>query len=320
MPSCAAKDFPCWTKICYNMLILNREDHMFQGMLRHLLDNLSYGLPLELTVVHCGGRVQRVGRKTPKIPEVILTFRHPAAYRRILLDHSLGFGECYAEGLIEVQGMYGLYHLLRAFYESAQGLHHWLNALPALARFGNWPGTFNDAETSGRNAKAHYDANDEIVRLITGRNHVYSCALFLFPDMTLEQAQMAKLDYLLRKADCQPGLSLLDIGCGYGALIRRATKKYGMVAYGTTLSENQQRVGQELIAAEGLQNSCHIHECDYRDLECRYDRVISVGMFEHVGRRNWPDFFRAVCLALAPDGVFVLHTICRNRRRAVWQP
>jgi cyclopropane-fatty-acyl-phospholipid synthase len=88
----------------------------------------------------------------------------------------------------------------------------------------------------------------------------------------------------------------------------------GIITFGITLSEKQLCIDRELIAAEGLEKLCHITYCDYRAIECRYDRIISVGMFEHVGRRNWPKFFPAVANVLALDGVFVLHTICRNRR------
>lgn len=287
---------------------------MFQKLFSEYLENVSYGLPLDLTVVHCDGQVQRIGRTAPGIPDAVLTFRHRSAYRRVLLDPSLGFGECYAEGKLDVQGTRGLYHLLRAFYGVLEKMPRLIKPLQALLRYGSNFGAYNDPDKCRDDAQAHYDANDEIVRIITGREHVYSCALFLRPYMTLDQAQETKIEYLLQKALCGPGMSLLDIGCGYGALMRRAAKKHGMLAYGTTLSQNQQRIAQGMITHDGLEKSCHIADCDYRAVECRYDRIISVGMFEHVGRRCWPDFFRTVARALAPDGIFVLHTVCLDRR------
>lgn len=286
---------------------------MFQSLFKKTFDWLSPRLPIRLQIIHADQTVQNVGR-TDSGEEIRLIIKSPSSYRRILLDPSLGFGDCYSEGKIDVPEKNDLYLLLRALFRT--GTAYQPRPLRILRALPHWfmDGPDNDLAESQDNVRRHYDAHDEIIRLITGREHVYSCAFFYRPGMTLDEAQEAKLEYLLRKARPEAGLTLLDIGCGYGALVRRAAKKFGMKAFGVTLSAEQQRVARERIREEGLENSCSVSVSDYRALGSRYDRIISVGMFEHVGRRNWPVFFESAAGALAENGVFVLHSICVNKR------
>ncbi|MDP2934006.1 MAG: cyclopropane-fatty-acyl-phospholipid synthase family protein [bacterium] len=286
---------------------------MFQLLFKKTLDRLSPHLPIRLKVIHADQTIQNVGR-TDSNDEVCLVIKSPASYRKILFDPSLGFGDSYAMGLLDVPGKNNLYLFLRAVSQVRTIYQPTLlkSLLAILHPSFNVPN--NDITNSQENVRRHYDAHDEIIRLITGREHIYSCAFFFRPGLTLDQAQEAKLEYLLRKTCPAPGLSLLDIGCGYGALVRRAAEKFGMKAYGTTLSAEQKRVALDRIRKVGLGERCFVSVSDYRMIKSRYDRIISVGMFEHVGRRNWPIFFQSVAEALAKNGVFVLHSICVNAR------
>jgi cyclopropane-fatty-acyl-phospholipid synthase len=152
----------------------------------------------------------------------------------------------------------------------------------------------------------HYDRSNEFYGLFLDPRMVYSCAYFRSPDATLEDAQVAKLNHICRKLDLQSGERFLDIGCGWGALIEHAAARYGAEATGCTLSH-----AQYTYAVAQLDDRARVVECDYRDLAGRYDKIASVGMFEHVGRRHAPQYFRKIADLLAPDGLFLHHAIAR---------
>jgi cyclopropane-fatty-acyl-phospholipid synthase len=140
---------------------------------------------------------------------------------------------------------------------------------------------------------------------------VYSCAYFATPAMSLEDAQRAKLDLVCRKLRLRPGERLLDVGCGWGALIIHAAREYGVDASGITLSESQAALARERIAEAGLGERCRVELRDYRALgdEPRFDKIASIGMVEHVGVEHLPGYFAAVYRVLAPGGVFLNHGI-----------
>jgi cyclopropane-fatty-acyl-phospholipid synthase len=157
----------------------------------------------------------------------------------------------------------------------------------------------------------HYDVSNEFYSTFLDRNMVYSCAYYRHENDSLEAAQEQKLDHILNKLMLKPGERFLDIGCGWGALILRAAKKYGAIATGITLSKNQFEYVQSRIRAEGLQGRCTVELRDYRDLPegVRYDKIASIGMFEHVGLKNLPVYFRKIGSLLADDGLVLNHGI-----------
>jgi cyclopropane-fatty-acyl-phospholipid synthase len=146
------------------------------------------------------------------------------------------------------------------------------------------------------------------------RAMVYSCAYFEDADVDLDAAQYAKLDHICRKLSLKPGEKFLDIGCGWGALVIHAARNYGVTAHGVTLSPQQLKVAKERIAAAGLSDKVTVELMDYRDLpgECVYDKVASVGMFEHVGLKNLPVYFSTVQRLLKPRGLFLNHGITHD--------
>ena len=155
----------------------------------------------------------------------------------------------------------------------------------------------------------HYDVSNEFYALWLDQAMVYSCAYFEQPGVGLEQAQQAKLDHVCRKLRLQPGDRLLDIGCGWGALVIHAATHYGVHAHGVTLSQKQLELARRRISQAGLADRVTVELRDYRDLqgESVYDKVASVGMFEHVGLKNLPVYFSTVHRLLKPAGLFQPH-------------
>ncbi|MEM7190380.1 MAG: cyclopropane-fatty-acyl-phospholipid synthase family protein [Pseudomonadota bacterium] len=174
------------------------------------------------------------------------------------------------------------------------------------------------ARASGENRQMiqfHYDVGDEFYRLFLDPEMQYSCAYFPEGVETLEDAQQAKLDMICRKLRLSEGQTLLDIGCGWGGLIRHAAKHYGVRAHGITLSEAQAETARARIQADGLSDQITVEIVDYRDHEGQYDRIASVGMYEHIGLKNIPHYFSKVRSLLKSDGIFINHAISRGAKR-----
>ena len=171
------------------------------------------------------------------------------------------------------------------------------------------------SKLENRNAiQFHYDVSNEFYALWLDQAMVYSCGYFEQPGTDLEQAQQAKLDHVCRKLRLQPGDRLLDIGCGWGALVIHAATHYGVHAHGVTLSQRQLELARLRISQAGLADRVTVELRDYRDLQgdSVYDKVASVGMFEHVGLKNLPVYFSTVHRLLKPAGLFLNHGITHD--------
>src|SRR5213595_678346 len=157
----------------------------------------------------------------------------------------------------------------------------------------------------------HYDVSNDFYALFLDRRMVYTCAYYRRPDGDLDQAQEDKLDLVCRKLRLQPGERLLDIGCGWGSLVVWAAERYGVLARGVTLSRAQAEYGQAWIRRLGLEERARVDHLDYRDLprELRFDKIAAVGVIEHLGIGNYPDYFARVHELLAPGGLFLNHGI-----------
>jgi cyclopropane-fatty-acyl-phospholipid synthase len=161
------------------------------------------------------------------------------------------------------------------------------------------------------NVQAHYDLSDDFFRLFLDPTQTYSCAYFERDDMTLEEAQIAKIDLSLAKLGLEPGMTLLDIGCGWGATLRRAIEKYDVNVVGLTLSENQAEHVQKVFDQMDTNRSAQVLLEGWEKFDEPVDRIVSIGAFEHFGRQRWSPFFKMAYRVLPADGIMLLHTISR---------
>ena len=230
--------------------------------------------------------------------------KNPHFFKRVLQEGSLGLGESYMDGWWECDRLDIFFQkVLRAGLEN-QLPHHIKDTLRvAAARLTN----LQSKKRAWIVGKEHYDLGNDLFSLILDPYMQYSCAYWK-DATTLKQAQEAKLKLICEKLQLRPGMTLLDIGCGWGGLAAYAAKNYGVSVHGVTISAEQQKMAQERCKDLDVQ----ILLQDYRDLNSQYDRIVSVGMFEHVGPKNYQTYFNVVARNLKPDGLFLLHTIGAN--------
>ncbi|WP_371038897.1 class I SAM-dependent methyltransferase [Rhodosalinus sp. FB01] len=239
-----------------------------------------------------------------------------AVYRRICLAPELALGEGYMNGTIEIatDQLEPLLRLLvsnRGNADNSQSYTPVARALGGL-RFAlrRWA-MRNTPLSARRNVAHHYDLSDDLYGLFLDEDWQYSCAYFARPDMTLEEAQAAKKAHIAEKLMIRPDDRVLDIGCGWGGMALTLARDYGARVLGVTLSENQLGRARARAEAAGLSHRVEFRLLDYRKLDERFDRIVSVGMLEHVGLPQLPVYFDKVRDLLAPDGVALIHTIGR---------
>jgi len=227
--------------------------------------------------------------------------KHPDFFKRVLQEGSLGLGESYMDGWWECERLDMFFHRVLKNHLDQQLPHHFKDTLRiAAARLTN----LQSKKRAWIVGKEHYDLGNDLFGLMLDSFMQYSCGYWKEAD-SLELAQQAKLDMICRKLQLEPGMSLLDIGCGWGGLAEYAARHYGVKVHGVTISAEQQRMAQQ--RCEGLDVTILLQ--DYRDLDQQFDRIVSVGMFEHVGPKNYATYFDVVDRNLKPDGLFLLHTI-----------
>lgn len=235
-------------------------------------------------------------------PSVTVTIPTSAALRYFISPNLNKLGEAFVEGHIQVEGS------PKNVFAVAEGLARNMTArLPSAFQ---WV-THHSRDRDRAAIQYHYDVSNDFYALFLDQNMVYSCAYYRAEHDTLDTAQIQKLDHILNKLRLQPGETFLDIGCGWGALIMRAAAHYGARATGITLSKNQFLSAQDAIRRAGLQDRCQVLLCDYRDLKQTraYDKIASVGMFEHVGLKNLPVYFQTVHRLLKDEGLVLNHGI-----------
>jgi len=281
------------------------------------------------------GTILRLGKAGSDQPEppFTLVFRNPSVVRAMVLGRDrLRLAEAYFRGDIDIEGDFFAALRLKDHLNSirlslSERLGAVFSAFLMRAAEEARPGSGSQRSSlHGRAVKAHsktenrdaiqfhYDVSNEFYALWLDEAMVYSCAYFEQPDDDLEQAQQAKLDHICRKLLLRPGERFLDIGCGWGALVIHAAQHYGVQAHGVTLSQQQLEVARQRIALAGLQNRVTVELRDYRDLrgESVFDKVVSVGMFEHVGLKNLAVYYSTVHRLLRPQGLFLNHGITHD--------
>jgi cyclopropane-fatty-acyl-phospholipid synthase len=235
-------------------------------------------------------------------PATTLVVPSPRALRYLRSPDLMKLGEAYVEGHIDLEGRVAEAFRVGERFVRAVGE---ARVLTPLKRF---------THTRRLDRKAieyHYDVANDFYRLFLDRNMVYSCAYYRAEDDTLETAQEQKLDHILTKLRLRPGERLLDIGCGWGALIMRAVERFGARAVGITLSKNQYEHASEEIRTRGIADRCEVRLQDYRDVPevGGFDKIASVGMFEHVGLKNLVSYFRQIHRLLKDGGLALNHGI-----------
>ena len=243
-------------------------------------------------------------------PAFGVTFATPRALRRTFASGFLGFGEGYMAGEIEVTGSWDRLFALA------------MGADLGRARAPAWPlvryllGRVRDRDSRRRvrrNISRHYDLGNGFYRLWLDESLTYSCAYFRSPDVDLETAQRDKLELICRKLGLGPGMTVLDVGCGWGSLVLHAARHYGVKAVGLTLSRRQAELARERVRAAALEDRVEIRTADYREVSGAFDRWVSVGMAEHVGKGFLPRFVDQIGRVLRPGGLGLLHLIAKDR-------
>jgi len=239
-------------------------------------------------------------------PTVELIFKKPIRIKDIYNNASLALGEAYMDGKIDIKG--SIEDLITSAYENA-------SSFMQSNKFRKFiPKQSHTKTKSIADVQNHYDIGNDFYKIWLDRSMTYSCAYFKNPEDTLETAQQNKVDHILKKLNLSPGQQLLDIGCGWGNLLFTAVKNYQVRATGITLSQEQYDYVMQTAKEKGLSESVTVYLMDYRDLkDMAFDRITSVGMFEHVGKENLQAYFQQVHYLLKDDGAALIHGISRQQ-------
>ncbi|MCE0506099.1 MULTISPECIES: SAM-dependent methyltransferase [unclassified Roseivivax] len=278
-------------------------DRILNDMLRRLV---TLG---DLRVTWPDGSETRYGADEP--PRASLRLKDPGIVRALCLSPVLALGEGYMDGRIEIadEMLNPALGLLQRARERGGRMPAWIETLNSARMALSVFLQRNTPLTARANVAHHYDISDDLYRLFLDADMQYSCAYFTDPEMSLEAAQEAKKALIARKLRLEPGMRVLDIGCGWGGMALTLARDHGARVLGVTLSQNQLATAQARAEAAGLADRVEFRLQDYRDVRDSFDRIVSVGMLEHVGRPQFRTYFRKVSELLAPEGVALIHTI-----------
>jgi cyclopropane-fatty-acyl-phospholipid synthase len=272
-----------------------------------------------LTVVDPDGGAEHFGEPAPGFPDVAVRFATRRAMRRVILDPRLGAAEAFMDGEMkltdgDVMALIGLLRMNTPWDRGAKLRDKtWLGRRVEGVK--TRLGSVNRRRRSRANVRHHYDIGNDLYRLFLDADMQYSCAYWPRADMTLDEAQAAKKAHIAAKLALKPGQRVLDIGCGWGGMAITLAKCEQVEVLGITLSDEQLALARQRAEAAGVADRVRFELIDYRDLAAReagrFDRIVSVGMFEHVGAPNYDVFFRACANLMTAEGVMLLHTIGR---------
>jgi cyclopropane-fatty-acyl-phospholipid synthase len=244
------------------------------------------------------------------VPEFTIVVRARSEFDRLLALDDYSLATAFVRGDFGVEG--DLLAAVRFFRARPRSpINGSLAAAIGRIGFAQVESWFQTKRRAAEDIRFHYDLSNDFYRNFLDSRMVYSCAYFEDPDESLDSAQLRKLDHICRKLDLKPGDSFLDVGCGWGGLIIRAAERYGAKSAGCTLSRKQFDLAREKIATLGLGDSVRVELRDYRDVQGVFDKIASVGMFEHVGRRRSNEYFAKLSRLLRPGGLLLNHAIMR---------
>lgn len=275
---------------------VNNDRSMEKQLLKKLLKNL---FSHTCSIQFWDGEEMILGKGEIRF-RIIL--KEPLSITEILTNPSVTFGEAYMNRKLEFDG--NIQEIIESIYGNPKSFLRYKGRFSKIIK-----PMKNTLQNSKENVKYHYDIGNDFYRLWLDKSMTYSCGYFTSDTDTLEQAQCNKVEYILRKLNLREGCTLLDIGCGWGELVITAAKKYKVKALGITLSREQMERARERIKEEGLEDHVRIAQMDYRQLQKRFDRVVSVGMIEHVGKEYLPEYFKNVHALLKEGGISLLHCI-----------
>lgn len=287
-------------------------------LVRIVAEMLGDDLPVAM-VTYDGGYIG------PTDPRATVEVRSPDALRRLVTaPGELGFARAYVAGDLEISGdIYAVLELRDQMPRPRLSPSQWAAALRLVGPSGlrALPPPPEESRPSGRlhslgrdrqSISHHYDVGNAFYEMVLGPAMTYSCAVFAEPDHTLEQAQAAKLELVSGKLGLRPGMRLLDVGCGWGSMVRHAARHHGVHAVGVTISEEQAAWAREQVEREGLEDRVEIRLADYREVsDGPFDAISSIGMSEHVGEEKLDTYFGALADLVAPGGRVLNHAISR---------
>jgi cyclopropane-fatty-acyl-phospholipid synthase len=285
--------------------------------LRHVLErNVTTG---HLKMIDAEGHACEFGDHTGN--PVIARIADKRTERQLAINAPLAIGEAYMDGRLTFERgtIYDFLELVLTNV-SRQPWPRWLRAVDILLYVTRRLQHYNPVGRAKRNVAHHYDLDGSLYDLFLDPDRQYSCAYFEHDGMSLEDAQEAKKRHLAAKLDLSDGMRVLDIGSGWGGLALYLAKTSHVDVTGITLSEEQLKIARDRAGAEGLSKAVDFRLCDYRNLEGKFDRIVSVGMFEHVGTAHYRSFFQQINRLLADDGVAVIHSIGRFDGPAATNP
>ncbi|MDJ0774662.1 MAG: cyclopropane-fatty-acyl-phospholipid synthase family protein [Mastigocoleus sp. MO_167.B18] len=298
----------------------DRISHLPTGE-RYLYQLFSLIKEGNLTVINPAGKVFHFGR-TDILPALRLRVRNPGTYDRVLAFGALGFGEAYMEGWWDEENdnlieLLGLFYRSNVYAKANQRVTIPLLFKVVTQRLRTLP---TQIQNSRKNVQYHYDLGNDFYQLFLDPTLTYSCGYRIQETDSIEQMQLQKYELICKKLALKPGESLIDIGCGWGGMLIYAAENYGVTGTGITLSDEQAALAKERIKAKGLSDKIKIEIADYREIEGQYDKFVSIGMFEHVGKGSFATFMEKTSELLTPNGVGLLHSIVTqsNERNGAW--
>ncbi|MDG4650481.1 cyclopropane-fatty-acyl-phospholipid synthase [Roseibacterium sp. SDUM158017] len=279
-------------------------DRMLDRMLRGFVTKGA------LRIVYPDGEARRYGEAGAE--PVTVRLADPSLPRRLVRNAELAVGEGYADGGMTIDGDDLEGFLTLATLNAAANGGVWWRRIDHAARYARRMfDQYNPAFRARRNVAHHYDLSGELYDLFLDADRQYSCAYFTDPSVTLEEAQAAKKRHIAGKLLLEPGMEVFEIGCGWGGMALTLARDHGVRVLGVTLSEEQHKVATRRAEAAGLSDRVRFELKDYRAVEGSFDRIVSVGMFEHVGAPHYGEYFDTVRERLAADGIALIHTIGR---------
>ena len=273
-------------------------------IVNELLNNLSDRMPCE--VIYWDGERVSFGKDKAQFR---IHIKSPNVIRDIMSNFSLGFGENYMDGNIVIEG--DLQKLVGVEYEESARKFKISNKTKFRIFF-NYMKSLNAVKKAKKNISHRYDLSNDFYRLMLDRSMSYSCAYFKDGKDTLEKAQQNKYELICRKLNLKDGDRLVDVGCGWGGMIIYAVKKFNIKATGINVSKNQYEYAKQCIKEQCLDNKADVFLEDYRNVKGKFNKFVSIGMFEHVGKKYSRLFFKKIREALEGKAIGVLHTIARN--------